>query len=224
MATTSLFEFAKNFISNDGTTKKIDYYAEYDNYFKKNNFTPSTILEIGVYNGESTKVFSRVYPNAKIIALDVQRREIDFSDFPNITYIQADQTDRSNVEAIVKREFPDGIDLILEDASHIGAFSAITFNTLIPFLNNGGVYVIEDWGTGYWDTWPDGSRYQEYPLKFYAGVFPKRIPSHDFGMVGFVKSLVDLTSVKPIEQDPSKHNSRLKSLEFTRGICFAMKA
>ena len=221
-----LSQFAKSFTSADPATKPFYYYQIYDEYFQKNKFVPTSILEIGVFNGESTKVFSRCFPEAKIVALDLELKEIDFSDYPNVKYVQANQTDKNRLEELAGTEFPEGIDMILDDASHIGSFSAITMRILFPYLKSNGTYVIEDWGTGYWDSWVDGSRFQEYPLNFHDGNVPKRLPSHDYGMVGFVKSLVDLTHESAIRaglHDTPKHVSRLKSVEFFEGLCFARK-
>lgn len=66
----------------------------------------------------------------------------------------------------------------------------------------------EDWGTGYWDSWPDGAAYRTVPEKQAGrskegmpllGRLAKRLgrssdPNftvHNYGMVGFVKELVD---------------------------------
>ena len=83
-------------------------------------------------------------------------------------------------------------------------------------LKPGGIYVIEDWGTGYWEDWPDGEEFRPsakhliYRLrrqyiqdKEYEN--PKRInyESHGVGMVGFVKQLVDEVSIEDI-----KHSNR----------------
>lgn len=83
------------------------------------------------------------------------------------------------------------------------------------------MYAIEDWGTGYWDSWPDGKRYRppRRPSARYRlasvllraieratgrkvgarwemrlrrlSFYKQRFPSHDYGMVGFVKELID---------------------------------
>jgi hypothetical protein len=49
------------------------------------------------------------------------------------------------------------IDLVLDVASHVGAHSAATCLATYPFLRSGGVYIVEDWGTGYLEAWIDGS-------------------------------------------------------------------
>jgi hypothetical protein len=225
---TTLFDVAQKTFSGDVGTKHPRYYSRYDQFFRNNNFVPTGILEIGVHQGESTKVIASVYPDAKIVALDLDRHEhVDFSDFRNITYVGADQTDKPRVEEVIRSEFPAGFDLVIEDASHIGAYSHITFHTVFPHLTPGGIYIVEDWGTGYFDDFVDGSRFQEFPLNFHDGNIPKRLPSHDFGMVGFVKSLVDMTGEPDIRNkmsDPPKHTSRIETLEFSLAVCIALKA
>jgi hypothetical protein len=224
----TLFDVAMKTYSGEVGTKHPRYYSRYDQFFRNNHFIPTKILEIGVHQGESTKVIATVYPDAKIVALDLDRHEhVDFSGFRNITYVGANQIDKPRVEEIMRTEFPDGFDLVIEDASHIGAYSHITFHTVFPHLTPGGVYIVEDWGTGYFDDFVDGSRFQEYPLNFHDGNIPKRLPSHDFGMVGFVKSLVDMTGEPDIRNkmsDPPKHDSRIETLEFSLAVCIALKA
>jgi len=52
---------------------------------------------------------------------------------------------------------PEGFDIIIDDASHLGKLTKIAFWHLFEtHLKGGGFYVIEDWGTGYWSDWPDG--------------------------------------------------------------------
>lgn len=222
-----LYEFAKNHYTEDVGTKPPGYYLRYDEAFGAKGFVPGTILEVGVHLGESTKVFSSVYPDAKIVGLDIKKNNIDFSRYPKVTYLEADQGNKSVLEVIIKEHFPDGIDLVIDDASHIGSLSHITFHTVFPHVRSRGIYVVEDWGTGYWDTFPDGGRFQDYPLSFHDGNLPKRLPSHDYGMVGFVKSLVDLTSESDIrlsEAHPVKHANRIRTLEFSPGMCIAEKS
>jgi hypothetical protein len=227
-ATPSLFDVAQRTYSGDATTKDPSYYRRYDDFLRNNDFRPTGILEVGVFQGESTKVFATSYPNAKIVALDLARyAHLDFSSFPNVVYLQADQTDATRLEEIMQREFPAGFDLVIDDASHIGAYSRMTFDAVFPRLNPGGVYIVEDWCTGYWDDWIDGGRFQEYPLSFHDGNVPRRLPSHDCGMVGFVKSLVDMTAGPDIRakmSDPPVHQAQIETLEFGPAICIALKA
>jgi hypothetical protein len=77
----SLYEFSLKHYSGDKTTKHPTYYQRYDRAFAVRNFRPASILEVGVHVGESTKVFSSAFPEAKIVAIDKASKEIDFSDY-----------------------------------------------------------------------------------------------------------------------------------------------
>ncbi|MFI4889748.1 MAG: hypothetical protein ACHQIL_04375 [Steroidobacterales bacterium] len=223
----NLSEAAKQPTSNDVRTKGLWNYGEYDSYFSKNGIAPKSILEVSVYKGESTKVFATCFPDAKTVAIDLTLQNIDFSAYLNVKYLECDQTDKERLESIIHGEFPEGLDFILDDASHLGAYSALTFNITFPFLRGGSVYIVDDWGTGYWDNGHDGGRYQKYPLNFHDDHYPRRIPGHEFDMVGFVKSPVDLmheSAIKPTQSDLPLHRTRINSLRFSEGNCGALKA
>ncbi len=222
----SLLQIAENTHSSDPVTKPLSYYKKYDEFLDRHKIEPVSILEIGTHKGESSKVFSQRFPSSKILAVDLDTSLANFNDFNNIFYENIDQTDSSKFTNLIESFFPDGIDLVVEDASHFGYFSHLTFKIVFPHLKEGGAYFVEDWGTGYWDSWPDGSRYQEFDILTDGNNLPKRIPSHDFGMVGFVKSLVDLThegAIKANQNDPSSRKSRLRILEFGEGVCLMIK-
>jgi hypothetical protein len=212
--------------SGDPGTKPLSYYEKYDEFLNRHKIEPASILEIGTYEGESTKIFSQRFPDAKILTVDLDTSLANFDNFNNIFYEKIDQTDSFKFKNLIESSFPLGISLVVEDASHFGYFSHLTFKIVFPHLREGGAYFVEDWGTGYWDSWPDGSRYQEFDILTEVKNLPKRIPSHDFGMVGFVKSLVDLThesAIKVNQNDPSSRKSRLRTLEFGEGVCLMVK-
>jgi len=175
-------------------SKPYDFYKVYEPYFSPLRGQDIRFLEVGVYEGESTKVFSRYFEAGAIIGIDLQIRDIDFSGFNNVTYLKANQTNGDALGDIASNYAPDGFDIILDDASHVGYFSLLTFLHLFAHLKPGGLYIVEDWGTGYWSTWPDGGSYQRFPVESYQGEIPKRLVSHDHGMVGFVKLLVDVAA------------------------------
>jgi hypothetical protein len=218
---TSLYNLAQASISADSVTKPLSYYKIYDREIAEENRYPDAILEIGVHKGESTKILAARFPAARIVALDHRLADIDFSGYPNITYLQCDQTDRTALDAICNKHFAAGIDLVIDDASHIGQFSSITFHTVFPHLKSGALYIVEDWGTGYWPSWTDGGRYRLAHPGRVGGRIRKSIPSHDLGMVGFVKSLIDFTAIDDITDRRAAGKGILSSLlVFLSGIPF----
>lgn len=149
---------------------------------------------------------------------------------------------------------PEGFDIIIDDASHIGELTRIAFWHLFDnHLKPGGLYVIEDRGTGYWDDWPDGksislsrpavSRLQGRLLSWLGVIATKRhlkilsslfhfsktpFHCHGYGMVGFVKELVDEQGAADLTRarfdETPKRQSRFESVLITPFIVFVREA
>jgi len=196
----SLVEIAGRICADaDAIAKPVGFYAIYDRYFGEFSGLPIKMLELGVYTGKSLKVWASYFPQGTIIGLDLGESP-DFSDYPNIIFERGDQTDSERLREICLTHAAGGLDIVLDDASHVGQYSAASYRALFPYLKPGGLYIIEDWGTGYLDDWPDGAHFQKFQSEAVGGQIPMRIASHDFGMVGFVKSLIDQVAgdhVKP---------------------------
>jgi hypothetical protein len=62
---------------------------------------------------------------------------------------------------VARKTAPEGFDIIIDDASHFGDLTKIAFWHLFDnHLKPSRLYVIEDWGTGYWSDWTDGKTYR----------------------------------------------------------------
>ena len=247
-----LFAIANEMQFNNPYTKPLKYYERYDTFLNNHNLFPKTILEIGTYEGHSTKIISKAFEKSTILTLDFDIKNIDFEDYKNIIYKKADQTKKDQLIPLIKEYFPKGIDLVIDDASHIGYYSKLTFDIVVPFLKPGGAYFIEDWGTGYWDSWVDGSsqlkKYnnfmkllhlhnfsivgfvkslsKKFQLKKYNN-FMKQLPSHNFGMVGFVKSLIDCLGEDQTGKNiyfGEKNKFIIDHIEFFAGACMLIKS
>ena len=184
-------------------SKGDDYYARYEAFLAPFRGKQPTVFEVGVFEGHSTKIFASYFRDGKLIGIDSDVKPIDFTDYPNVIVRQGDQSDGQFLAQVAGEHAPEGIDIVIDDASHVGYLSLKTFEHLFPRARSRGVYIVEDWGTGYWNDRPDGGAYQNNTSSPYHGQFPKRIISHDFGMVGFVKHLVDqvgMFDIRPTHQ------------------------
>jgi hypothetical protein len=139
---------------------------------------PIALLELGVHRGGSMRLWRDYFPRGTIAGLDLLPVEFE-DDSGRIHIYQGSQTDETILDRIGAECAPDGFDIIIDDCSHIAELSRTSFTHLFDnHLKDGGWYVIEDWGTGYWPHWHDGAEYDG--------------TNHTAGMVGFVKELVDL--------------------------------
>ena len=222
------------------TDKGPEYMARYERAFAALREKPVAVLELGVLRGGSLLLWADYFPLGTVAGLDLNPVEVEH---PRVRVYQGGQQDVALLERIARECAPDGFDIIIDDAGHLGSLSAASFAALYEHhLKPGGIYVLEDWGTGYWATWPDGARSRTVvgqaakppaalhlghrvlglllrilrPLPAAQGLLaPLRrrtsarmdrtsYRSHEAGMVGFVKQLVDLTSRL---QDPREGGS-----------------
>jgi hypothetical protein len=161
------------------------------------------MLELGIWKGDSLAMWRDAFPLATIVGVDLAPPKLDLG--PRVRVVAGDQSDAIMLAKVRADHAPDGFDVIVDDASHIGQLSARSLQALYPLhLRPGGLYIIEDWGTGYLSDWADGvalcavvgSEGLDAGHDSSAGVGDGklRFPSHDAGMVGLVKRLVDHTA------------------------------
>lgn len=184
----TLVELARRLAPTRGPASKQEaYWQTYEPYFAPLREAPITVVELGVFEGESTRILAEYFARARILAVDLAPTGPDFSAYPGVTYCSCDQRDSDRLRTILDQEAPSGLDLVIDDASHYGWASWASWQCLYPRLRRGGLYVIEDWTTGYVPAWPDGAA-----LRPERGDGRGPIPSHLHGMAGFVKRVVDL--------------------------------
>ena len=160
--------------------------------------SPKRIMEGGVKNGGSLLLWCDLWPRLeKVIGVDLNPPLRDLH--PKISVVQIDQRDRPSLDRFGSLEGP--FDLIIDDASHFGEASWMTFRAL-GHLAPGGLYIVEDWTVGYLHSWPDGAEYRDLPP-----------PGHTAGMVGMIKRLVDELEA-----------GNMKRLDVLYGLAFAHKA
>ena len=214
---------------------------------------PIKLLELGVLRGGSLLMWHKYFTRGLIVGVDLSPNPLTEAT-DRIRFYQGAQEDASLLDRISQECAPEGFDIIIDDASHIGTLTRASFQCLfMKHLKSGGVYVIEDWGTGYWDSWADGSCYSHAGIdscgdrSSRASFSPKAtimpgdllserpqkdadFPSHNFGMVGFIKELVDevawpdITHLVRGNQDLPKRPSMIREITISFGLAFIVKA
>ncbi len=182
------------------------------------------LLELGIKTGGSLLLWRDYFPRGLIVGLDIEPVELADPTGRVRTY-QGAQQDTALLDRIAREHAPADFDIIIDDCAHIGVLArASLWHLFDQHLKRGGVYVIEDWGTGYWSSWVEGIGYQPHSRALSPALYRMtrilarlhqhkvvaRIPfargllarlkalalkaqyhSHDYGMVGFVKELID---------------------------------
>jgi len=160
-------DFAGIFASHTGrnTTKWSHYLGIYDRLFAPyragfpaadGSTRPLRLLEIGVRHGGSLELWRQYFgPSATIVGIDIDPRCADAGreDLPVHIGSQADPTFLRSVVTGMG-----GVDIVVDDGSHVARHQRASLDTLFPLLEDGGIYVVEDTHTSYWLRYGGGYR------------------------------------------------------------------
>lgn len=131
----------------DKTQHGHGYSKLYEQYFGRLRDDPIKLLEIGLAAGHSAQMWRKYFTTGQIYVMDVTLDSNQYQPTNGLTLIQGDQTNIEFLKYVNEQYGP--FDIIIDDASHIGEFSKITFDCLFPLLKSGGFYVVEDLQTSY---------------------------------------------------------------------------
>jgi hypothetical protein len=130
------------------------YTQHYQTHFNPYRLKKINLLEIGVggyddilAGGESLRMWKSFFPFAKIYSLDIFDKS--FLQERRIKIFKGSQVDAEILERICDEV--GSFDLIIDDGSHLNEHVIGSFEFLFPKLKSGGIYVIEDTQTSYWE-------------------------------------------------------------------------
>lgn len=143
------------FINNKGPgiDKSLRYFDLYDRYFSKYRGKDVNLLEVGVQNGGSTKMWKYYFThninnvNVNIYGVDIDPRCKDVEE-DGIKIFIGSQTDRAFWKKL-KNEIPK-IDILIDDGGHRMDQQIITLEEMYDHITDNGLYWCEDTGTSYW--------------------------------------------------------------------------
>lgn len=236
--------------------KELFLAGNYEWYFAPLVGKEIKLLELGVEEGASLLFWRDYFENGTIIGIDCNPVHIDDPTGRIHTY-QGYQQDIALLDRVAREQAPDGFDVIIDDCSHFGRLARVSFWHLFQnHLKPGGLYAIEDWELGYRDSWLDGRRYRPKfknlcPRKDMLGRFISflrykswyffklvRLPakwlivtnisSHTYGMVGFIKELLDACCLGEVASPQSGsgrfRNYKISRIHLTKAVVIVIKS
>jgi len=134
----------RKFIDNSRTDKDTlhSYLETYEKLFKDKRLTSTEIMEIGVSNGGSIKLWNDYFENASIYGLDIMdmRDNIqDIKDYPRIKLYLNINAYNINTQLFNKK-----FDIIIDDGDHQLSNQIIFIKNYLPILEEDGLLIIED--------------------------------------------------------------------------------
>tara|TARA_B100000959_G_scaffold267678_1_gene311460 strand:+ start:150 stop:833 length:684 start_codon:yes stop_codon:yes gene_type:complete len=197
-----LIEIGKKYPSSKNVSGFIELYEKYFADFKDKKIN---ILEIGIGDGDSLRIWREYFVNANICGIDIDKKNFIID---NVEILIGDQSDHSFLQTVVNKYHK--FDIIIDDGGHISKDIIFSFNFLFPFLNDRGIYVVEDLQTSYLPRF-GGSRLNLNKKKT---------------SMNFLKSLTDSINYEHGDKpffSKSLFDGKIKSVNFYQNIAFIYK-
>lgn len=189
------------------------YTPHYMQHFKKFRFKKINLLEIGVggyaniyEGGNSLRMWKKYFPFSRIFSIDIYDKSFINEKYINV--FQGSQVDERFMDEVIAKIGI--IDIIIDDGSHINEHVIKTFKHLFPKLKDGGIYVIEDTQTSYWEDYGGDSKNLNNPKT----------------TMGFFKSMTDTLNNQEIinpNYKQSYFDKKIISMHFYHNLIFIYK-
>lgn len=114
----------------------------YDTYLNSHKDKIFNMIEIGVNDGSSLKMWYEYFPHAKIYGLDIDDKKQYNND--RVICNIVDQSNTNSLKNFINHIFEHQFELIIDDGSHHMLDQQITLGHFFPLLKSGGIYIIED--------------------------------------------------------------------------------
>jgi predicted O-methyltransferase YrrM len=120
--------------------------AIYEPFLKTLRDEPVSVLEIGVLEGASLRMWRDYFPAGRIVGIDLSPQATEH-EADRIKVIIGDQTDAAVMDAAVEAIGP--FDLVVDDGGHYAYQQICSLLYLWPHVKPGGIYVVEDTHASY---------------------------------------------------------------------------
>ena len=162
----------------DKSSEVHNYCVKYEKYLPFKRTDKLKILEIGVLNGESLRMWKDYFMLSEIIGIDIDSRCKE-NEEERIKVEIGSQADEKFLNEVGEKY--EMFDMILDDGSHINEHVIFSFEKLFKYVKPGGVYIVEDACTSYWEYYGGGYDKKDTTIEYF-----KKLIEH-VNLMGLVK-------------------------------------
>jgi len=124
------------------------YLPIYEQHLRHFKNKPLRFLEIGVSKGGSLSMWRKYFGHEAVLyGVDIDPNCMRFDGLDAQVRIGS-QDDEGFISGVI--EEMGGVDVVLDDGSHVSKHIRSTFNLAFPKLSDGGLYIVEDLHATYW--------------------------------------------------------------------------
>jgi len=159
----TLNDLAKKY-GTDKSSEIHNYCDKYAKYIPFQRYDKLNILEIGILDGKSLLTWKEYFYRSYILGIDINPDCKKYEE-PRISVEIGSQGDGAFLSRTWQQYGP--FDMILDDGSHMNEHVIYSFEHLWGSVKSGGVYIIEDVGTSYWDEWGGGHLRENTSMEYF---------------------------------------------------------
>jgi len=183
------------------------YFNIYDRHFSKYRGKNVSIVEFGVFQGGSLRMWKDYFgENCKIYGIDINEHCAKLTENQVEIFI-GDQDDKEFLKSLIDK-IPH-IDILIDDGGHRMQQQINTFEILFDHIDENGVYLCEDLHTSYWKKYGGGYKNEnsfiEYSKNFIDKINAWHSHSEDLKVSRFTETTYSLhyyDSIVVIEKAP----------------------
>jgi len=176
-----------------------NYAPCYEEHFGPLRSREIVLVEIGVYQGASIRMWEEYFPKAKIYGVDIAPSCLAYAT-PRSRIVIGSQEDPAFLKKLGETTGP--IDILIDDGGHTMNQQRTSFQHLFPRIRPGGLYIIEDLETSYRPAFGGG----------HVGLQGTTIR--------MLKNMIDAINNKYHEGSLVVAPAKIESLRFYDNICF----
>jgi len=144
-----------------------NYTQVYARYFAPLRERRIKFLEIGIWKGNSVKLWEDYFPNAELHFIDIYIQQDAYTS-ARARYHRVDQANPRELQRFIQ-ETGGAFDVIIDDGGHTMQQQIVSFEQLFPHLKSGGIYIIEDLHTSNWPHF-GGGKHRGTTIAFLKGL------------------------------------------------------
>ncbi|MFN8161387.1 MAG: hypothetical protein U0R52_10155 [Solirubrobacterales bacterium] len=114
----------------DISAKPAHFLPTYEAYLSPLREEEFVLLELGIWRGDSLRMWRDAFPEATIIGVDLSPPETDLG--PRVNLVSGDQSDPDLLGRLRETYAPQGFRVVIDDASHIGVTTARSLEAVYP--------------------------------------------------------------------------------------------
>lgn len=202
--------------------KWFSYLRKYDDIFSTFSQNSINFLEIGVSNGGSLEVWAEYFKNAaNLVGCDINPdcQALHYED-PRVSVVIGD----ANSDYVKNKisEISNNFDIIIDDGSHRSSDIVKSFSRYFEFLENDGIYVVEDICCSYWNAFEGGIYHPTSSISFFKCLVD--VVNHQHWGIEANRSAVLNKFCETYQVDFSEDDlEKINSIEFCNSLCIIKK-